>query len=93
MSIFLSLLSEFWPACLIYPSETKKGKSPAAVSGRRGYPFPPGGKRIIRLTSVIVPFMGVFYIIISLIVILVHIRYVPAMFVEIFSDASAASSF
>ena len=52
-----------------------------------GYCLLGGGKRIIRLTSVIVPFMGVFYIIISLIVILVHIRYVPAMFVEIFSDA------
>ena len=52
-----------------------------------GYCLLGGGRRIVKLTSVIVPFMGVFYIAISLIVIIVHIGHVPAMFVEIFQDA------
>ncbi len=52
-----------------------------------GYCLLGGGKRIIRLTSIIVPFMGISYVAITLIVILVHIRYVPAMFIEIFTDA------
>lgn len=46
-----------------------------------------GGKRIVKLTSVIVPFMGVSYVIISLIVIALNIRNVPGMFGAIFSDA------
>ncbi len=52
-----------------------------------GYCLLGGGKRIVKLTSLIVPFMGVFYIGISLIVILVNFRHVPAMFGEIFRDA------
>ncbi|MBQ3973141.1 MAG: alanine:cation symporter family protein [Lachnospiraceae bacterium] len=52
-----------------------------------GYCLMGGGKRIVRLTSVIVPFMGIAYVIISLIVIFVNFRHVPAMFVEIFRDA------
>ena len=46
-----------------------------------------GGKRIVRLTSLIVPFMGVAYVAISLIVIIFNITHIPAMFVEIFKDA------
>ena len=52
-----------------------------------GYCLLGGGKRIVKLTSLIVPFMGVFYIIIAMIVILLHIGHVPAMFAEIFKDA------
>jgi len=52
-----------------------------------GYCLLGGGKRIVKLTSLIVPFMGVFYIIIALIVILFNITHVPAMFAEIFKDA------
>ncbi len=52
-----------------------------------GYCLLGGGKRIVKLTSLIVPFMGVFYIAVSFIVILVHIGHIPAMFVEIFKDA------
>jgi AGCS family alanine or glycine:cation symporter len=52
-----------------------------------GYCLMGGGKRIVRLTSVIVPFMGIAYVIISLIVIFVNFRHVPAMFAEIFRDA------
>ncbi|MBR6223254.1 MAG: alanine:cation symporter family protein [Lachnospiraceae bacterium] len=46
-----------------------------------------GGKRIVKLTSVIVPVMGVAYVLISLIVILVNIKHIPSMFALIFKDA------
>ncbi|MBR1599730.1 MAG: alanine:cation symporter family protein [Lachnospiraceae bacterium] len=52
-----------------------------------GYCLLGGGKRIVKLTSVIVPVMGVSYVIISLIVILFNIRNIPSMFVIIFKDA------
>ena len=52
-----------------------------------GYCLLGGGKRIVKLTSLIVPVMGVSYVIISLIVILVNIKNVPAMFAQIFRDA------
>ena len=52
-----------------------------------GYCLLGGGKRIVKLTSLIVPFMGVFYIAVSLIVIIVHLGHIPAMFAEIFRDA------
>ena len=52
-----------------------------------GYCLIGGGKRIIRLTSLIVPFMGLSYVVISLIVICFNITHVPAMFAEIFRDA------
>ena len=52
-----------------------------------GYCLLGGGKRIVSVTSLIVPFMGIGYVIISLIVIIVHIGHVPAMFAEIFRDA------
>ena len=46
-----------------------------------------GGKRIVKLTSFIVPVMGVSYVLISLIVILFNIKHIPSMFVMIFKDA------
>lgn len=52
-----------------------------------GYCLLGGGKRIVKLTSLIVPFMGVTYVLISLIVIIVNITNVPHMFVMIFKDA------
>ena len=52
-----------------------------------GYCLLGGGKRIVKLTSLIVPFMGVTYVLISLIVIIVNITNVPQMFVMIFKDA------
>lgn len=52
-----------------------------------GYCLLGGGKRIVKLTSIIVPFMGVSYVIIALIVIGFNITNVPAMFGEIFKDA------
>lgn len=52
-----------------------------------GYCLLGGGKRIVKLTSVIVPVMGVSYVIISLIVILFNIKNIPSMFAIIFKDA------
>ena len=57
-----------------------------------GYCLLGGGKRIVKLTSVIVPVMGVSYVIISLIVILFNIKNIPSMFVVIFKDAFDFSS-
>lgn len=52
-----------------------------------------GGKRIVRTTEVIVPVMGIAYVIMSLIVIIAHIGNIPAMFGMIFSDAFSLRSF
>lgn len=52
-----------------------------------GYCVVGGGKRIVKFTGVIVPVMGVSYILVSLIVIFAHINLIPKMFSLIFSDA------
>lgn len=52
-----------------------------------GYCLMGGGRRIISLTSTIVPFMGVSYVAVALIIILLHFRNIPAMFAEIFANA------
>ncbi len=52
-----------------------------------GYCLLGGGKRIVKLTSVIVPIMGVAYVLISLIVIFCNITSIPHMFKIIFEDA------
>lgn len=46
-----------------------------------------GGKRIISLTEKIVPFMGIAYVMISLIVIFANVTNIPGMFALIFKDA------
>lgn len=46
-----------------------------------------GGKRIIKTTSLLVPVMGIAYILIALIVILLNIGTIPAVFGEIFRSA------
>ena len=52
-----------------------------------GYCLLGGGKRIIKITSLVVPVMGVSYVVISLIVILANFTHIPAMFMLIFEDA------
>ena len=52
-----------------------------------GYCLLGGGKRIIKVTSTIVPVMGISYVAVCLIVILSNIHNVPAMFLLIFQDA------
>ena len=46
-----------------------------------------GGKRIIKLTEKIVPFMGIAYVVISLVIIIANVKNVPHMFALIFEDA------
>ena len=46
-----------------------------------------GGKRLSNVTSLLVPVMGVLYILVALIVVLLNIGNVPAMFATIFRDA------
>ena len=46
-----------------------------------------GGKRLAKVTGVMVPVMGVIYILVALIIVLLNITKVPAMFGAIFADA------
>lgn len=46
-----------------------------------------GGKRIVRVTELIVPVMGLIYVAASLIVVFVNFRNIPEMFRIIFADA------
>lgn len=46
-----------------------------------------GGSRIIKTTSFLVPFMGVAYIIMSLLIIILNITSLPSVFSEIFNGA------
>ena len=52
-----------------------------------GYCILGGGKRIIKYTSLLVPVMGVIFVIMALIMIIINIKNVPAMFGMIFEDA------
>ena len=52
-----------------------------------GYCILGGGKRIIKYTSLLVPFMGIIFVIMALIMIVVNIANIPAMFGMIFEDA------
>ncbi len=46
-----------------------------------------GGKRLAKVTGVMVPVMGVVYIVVAIIVVVLNIANVPAMFAAIFEDA------
>ncbi len=46
-----------------------------------------GGKRIIKVTSFLVPVMGVAYILVALIIVVINITALPDVFVRIFTDA------
>lgn len=46
-----------------------------------------GGKRILRTTEILVPLMGIAYILVSLVIMVMNITSLPAIFAEIFRDA------
>lgn len=46
-----------------------------------------GGKRIAKITSLLVPVMGVAYVVISLIVVVLNIKFLPDVFARIFREA------
>ncbi len=52
-----------------------------------GYCLFGGGKRIVKVTSALVPVMGIVYIAVALVVVLMNITSLPAIFREIFRSA------
>ena len=46
-----------------------------------------GGKRIIKITGALVPFMGVAYILVALLIVILNADTLPQVFSRIFSDA------
>ena len=52
-----------------------------------GYCLFGGGKRIIKVTSILVPIMGILYILAALVVVAMNITALPNVFVRIFSEA------
>ena len=52
-----------------------------------GYCLFGGGKRIVKITSLLVPIMGVAYILIAIVVVVLNVTSLPNVFVRIFSEA------
>ena len=52
-----------------------------------GYCLIGGGKRIVKVSSLLVPFMGVAYIIVALIIVVLNITSLPGVFARIFTEA------
>ena len=52
-----------------------------------GYCILGGGKRIIKYTSLLVPIMGVIFVVMALVMIVINITNIPSMFGMIFKDA------
>lgn len=52
-----------------------------------GYCLIGGGKRIVKVSSFLVPFMGVAYILVALTVTLVNVTALPSVFARIFTEA------
>lgn len=59
----------------------------AVLAVLAGYCILGGGKRIIKYTSLLVPFMGIIFVVIALIMIVINAKNIPAMFGMIFEDA------
>ena len=46
-----------------------------------------GGKRLTQITGVLVPVMGVIYILVAIVVVIINIRQIPGVFANIFTSA------
>ena len=46
-----------------------------------------GGKRLTQITGVLVPVMGVIYILVAIAVVIINIRHIPGVFANIFASA------
>lgn len=57
------------------------------VAGLVLYCLMGGGKRVLKATSVLVPLMGIAYILIALIIVALNITSLPSVFQRIFSEA------
>ena len=80
-------LQTTFQAYSFYDSKTTPAIIGAILAITAGYCILGGGKRIIKLTSSIVPAMGIFYVLIALIVIIANLKNIPHMFGIIFEDA------
>ncbi len=52
-----------------------------------GYCLFGGGKRVLRTTGILVPVMGVIYVVVAIVVIILNFQLVPEVFARIFRDA------
>ncbi len=52
-----------------------------------GYCLIGGGKRVVKVTSFLVPFMGVAYIIVALVIVVLNFKLLPDVFKTIFTQA------
>lgn len=52
-----------------------------------GYCLFGGGKRVIKVTSFLVPIMGIAYILVALIIVCLNVTALPSIFVRIFKEA------
>ena len=52
-----------------------------------GYCLFGGGKRVLRITGVLVPVMGVIYILVALVIVLLNVTSLPGVFGRIFTEA------
>jgi len=59
----------------------------AVLAVMTGYCLFGGGKRILKVTSILVPVMGAIYVVVSLVIVIMHISAMPAVFARIFSNA------
>ena len=51
-----------------------------------------GGRRIVKVTELLVPFMGVAYVLVALLIVVINIDMLPSVFGRIFSEAFDFSS-
>lgn len=59
----------------------------AVTAALVGFCFLGGGKRIVRVTSVLVPFMGIIYILTALVIVLINIENIPEVMIRVFTEA------
>ncbi len=52
-----------------------------------GYCLFGGGSRVIRVTSLLVPFMGIAYIFVALVIVVLNVTMLPSVFARIFTEA------
>lgn len=59
----------------------------AVIALAVGYCLFGGGKRVIKVTSLLVPFMGLAYILVALVIVIINFSSLPSIFVAIFKGA------
>ena len=52
-----------------------------------GYCLMGGGKRIVKFTEILVPFMGLIYVLLSVVIIIMHVDMLPGVVGNVLSDA------